>query len=60
MVAIGIILYFLLCLLAGLCGIKRRMGFIGTFLMAVLVTPPLTLIILLLTGPSRRYLHYSR
>ena len=60
MIAIGIILYFLLSLLAGLCGMTRRMGFIGTFLMAVILTPPLTLIILLLTGPSQRYLNNSR
>jgi hypothetical protein len=43
------------CLLTGLCGIQRRMGFFGTFLFALLVTPIPVLLVLLLTAPSRRY-----
>ena len=37
----------------GFCGIGRRIGFIGTFLLALVVTPLVVLPILLITGPSR-------
>jgi hypothetical protein len=46
--------YVLFCVLVGLCGSQRRMGFIGTFLISLVVTPVLVLVVLLLTGPSRR------
>ncbi len=49
-----VILYITLCLLTGLCGVNRRMGFIGTFIMALATTPLVVLPVLLLTGPSRR------
>ena len=39
--------------LAGLCGSHRRMGFFGTFLLSVFLTPVLVLLLLILTGPSR-------
>jgi hypothetical protein len=48
------IVYLVFCFLTGLCGIGRRMGFLGTFLLAVVTTPLIVLPILLLTGPSRR------
>lgn len=48
------IVYLVFCLLTGLCGIERRMGFFGTFLLAVATTPLVVLPVLLLTGPSRR------
>jgi len=48
------IVYIIFCVLTGLCGIQRRMGFIGTFLLALVTTPLVVLPILLLTGPSRR------
>jgi hypothetical protein len=48
------IVYITLCLLTGLCGIERRMGFIGTFLITLVTTPLVVLPVLLLTGPSRR------
>jgi peptidoglycan/LPS O-acetylase OafA/YrhL len=48
------IFYFLFCLLTGLCGSQRRMGFFGTFLVAIVVTPVVVLFVLLLTGPSNR------
>jgi peptidoglycan/LPS O-acetylase OafA/YrhL len=48
------IFYIILCLLTGLCGAYRRMGFFGTFLIALFVTPVLVLLVLLLTGPSQR------
>jgi hypothetical protein len=47
-------IYIIFCILTGLCGIDRRMGFFGTFLLAILTTPLVVLPVLLLTGPSRR------
>ena len=46
--------YLVFCLLVGLCGSQRRMGFTGTFLLALVVTPVVALLVLLITGPSRR------
>ena len=51
--SIAIILYLVFCLLAGLCGSHRRMGFFGTFLLSIFLTPILVLLLLILTGPSR-------
>jgi hypothetical protein len=48
------IVYITFCVLTGLCGVNRRMGFLGTFLIAVAVTPLLVLPLLFFTGPSRR------
>jgi len=48
------IIYIILCLLTGLCGSQRRMGFLGTFFLAIITTPLVVLPVLLLTGPSRR------
>jgi hypothetical protein len=53
-ITIAIILYVVFCLLAGLCGSHRRMGFLGTFLLSLLVTPVVVLILLILTAPSNR------
>ncbi len=52
-ITIGIIIYLIFCLLTALCGSQRRIGFLGTFIISVFITPILMLIILLLTGPSR-------
>jgi hypothetical protein len=49
------IVYIIFCLLTALCGIQRRMGFFGTFLLALVITPLVVLPVLLLTGPSRRF-----
>ena len=51
--SIAVILYLVFCLLAGLCGSHRRMGFVGTFLLSLFLTPVLVLLLLILTGPSR-------
>ena len=51
---IAIILYLVFCLLAGLCGTHRRMGFLGTFLLSLVITPVLSLLLLILTAPSNR------
>jgi hypothetical protein len=48
------IIYIIFCVLTGLCGSDRRMGFLGTFLLALATTPLVVLPLLLLTGPSRR------
>ena len=48
------LVYITFCVLTGLCGIERRMGFFGTFLLALVTTPLLVLPVLLITGPSRR------
>jgi hypothetical protein len=47
------IVYIAFCVLTGLCGVGRRMGFLGTFLLALVTTPIVVLPLLLLTGPSR-------
>jgi hypothetical protein len=52
--------YVVFCLLAGLCGSQRRMGFFGTFILSLLFTPVVVLVVLLLTGPSsRRVQHWG-
>jgi len=48
------IVYIILCLLTGLCGRQRRMGFFGTFILTIITTPLVVLPVLLLTGPSCR------
>lgn len=52
--SIAIVLYLIFCVLAGLCGTHRRMGFFGTFLLSLIVTPVVVLLVLILTAPSRR------
>lgn len=47
-------IYIAFCLLTGLCGIGRRMGFLGTFVLALVTTPLVVLPLLLITGPARR------
>lgn len=42
------ILYILICVLTGLCGRNTRIGAVGTFIIAVLVTPLLLLPTLML------------
>jgi hypothetical protein len=49
-----LIVYLLFSILVGLCGSQRRMGFTGTFLLSLVITPVLALLLLLVTGPSRR------
>jgi hypothetical protein len=49
-----LIVYLIFSVLVGLCGTQRRMGFTGTFLLSLVITPVLALLVLLVTGPSRR------
>ncbi len=55
-----VIIYVIFCVLTGLCGIGRRMGFFGTFLLALVTTPLVVLPVLLLTGPSRGFEWHRR
>ena len=49
-----LVAYLMFCILVGLCGSQRRMGFTGTFLLSVVITPMIALLLILITGPSRR------
>ena len=49
-----LVAYLIFAILVGLCGSQRRMGFTGTFLLSLVITPLLALVLLLVTGPSRR------
>jgi hypothetical protein len=51
---VEVTLYVAFCVLTGFCGINRRMGFFGTFVIALITTPLVVLPVLLLTGQSRR------
>ena len=46
--------YIVFCILVGLCGSQRRMGFTGTCLLSHAITPVIGLLVLLFPGPSRR------
>jgi hypothetical protein len=46
--------YLIFSILVGLCGSQRRLGFTGTFLLSLVITPLLALVVILITGPSRR------
>jgi len=48
-----VLLYLFLCGLTALLGADRRMGFLGTFALAILITPLLVLPLIFITGPSR-------
>lgn len=52
--ASAIVVYLVFCVLAGLCGRYRRMGFFGTFLISLVVTPLVMLLLLILTAPLPR------
>jgi len=47
-------LYLVFCVLTGLYGIERRLGFFGIFLLALVLTPLLVMPALLITTPRRR------
>ena len=46
--------YVVVALFVGLCGRHRRMGFVGSLIMALLMTPPLGLLLLYLTREEPR------
>lgn len=47
------VIYVVFCALTGVCGIGRRMGFFGTFGLALITTPLVVLPLLLITGPAK-------
>jgi len=49
-----VIAYVAFCLLVAACGTQRRMGFFGTFIMSLFITPIVMIIVLKLTAPSER------
>ena len=53
-IATFVLLYVIACLLTGPLGRQRRMGFTGTFLLSLLITPLGMMLLLLLTGPSSK------
>lgn len=55
-----VILYIVFCILVGICGSQRRMGFTGTFIFSLLVTPVVVLVVLLMTGPAQRLQRLKR
>ncbi|HEY2534276.1 MAG TPA: hypothetical protein VGJ20_41220 [Xanthobacteraceae bacterium] len=49
-----LIVYMIFCVFTGLCGVEPRMGFFGTFVLALLVSPLVVLPMPLITAPLRR------
>jgi Sec-independent protein secretion pathway component TatC len=49
---IGLILYAVTAILVGWYGRNRRIGFLGCFLFALLLTPPLFFLMLIITAPK--------
>jgi len=47
-----VVVYVLLCFITGYFGRNRRMGYFGTVLLSLLITPLLMLMILVFFGPS--------
>jgi hypothetical protein len=58
--AIAILAYIVACLFTGYCGAHRRMGFWGSFFLALFTTPLIVLPVIFITGPSRRFEWRSR
>jgi hypothetical protein len=52
------IAYIAFCFLTAAAGSRRRLGFFGTLIIALLVTPIPVLLVLLLTGPSHKHGHH--
>ena len=51
-ISIAVALYVIFAILVGICGSRRRMGFVGTFILSLLLTPILMLVVLMITGPA--------
>jgi hypothetical protein len=47
------IVYFVFCVLVGLAGSQRRLGFFGTFLVSLFLTPVIVMLVLIFTAPTR-------
>jgi hypothetical protein len=55
--AAAVLAYIVACLLTGFCGTHRRLGFWGTFFLALFT---MVLPVLFMTDPSRRFEWRSR
>jgi hypothetical protein len=53
LVEVLVVIYVIFCILVGLCGSNRRLGFFLTFLASLLISPVIVLIILMVTGTNR-------
>ena len=49
---IVVVVYVVFCVLVGFCGRYRALGFFGTFLASIIISPLVVIIVLLLTAPS--------
>jgi uncharacterized membrane protein len=49
--AVIVVAYIVFCLLVGVCGSQRRMGFFGTFIVSIFLTPVIMLLVLVFTAP---------
>ena len=47
-----LVIYVLFCVLVGICGRYRALGFFGTFFAALFLSPLVVVIVLMLTAPS--------
>jgi len=50
---IYVVIYVMVAVLVGLCGRHRRMGFLGSFVLSLVISPPLALLFLYLTTEVR-------
>src|ERR1043166_1577399 len=58
-----IILYILLCILVGLAGIGKNVGFWGVFLISLLLTPLIGIIVAVASSPRNsgaQHIHYHQ
>lgn len=51
---IAIAIYAVLCIVAGLFGMRRVIGFWGTLFLSVMLTPLIMLIMLLMLAPKKK------
>jgi fumarate reductase subunit C len=51
---IAIAIYFVLCLIAGVFGMRRVIGFWGTLFLSVMLTPLIMLVMLLMLAPKKK------
>ncbi len=51
---IAIAIYLVLCLIAGLFGMRRVIGFWGTLFLSVMLTPLVMLVMLLMLAPKKK------
>jgi hypothetical protein len=51
---IAIAIYAVLCVIAGLFGMRRVIGFWGTLFLSVMLTPLIMLVMLLMLAPKKK------